>query len=685
MASEKQKFNRQFSDYLLTDLLPYEKGNHFTHLYFYDFVNKNKKDINKIIKGYKHDVKFIDKDWHSAPLNFKISKTKNSFRQLSYINPLGLIESLVFMKKFGDEIISILSNKKSFSTRKPTRTSSLVYKTVNKQTVFYNDNSNEKPQLLITLESKGNFFDHKPFKTITKLLNSPVFNYQNDAFQYTLKFDVQDCFPSIYSHSFKWIIANKTYDSKALANVNSLYVLVDQFLQNLNGSKTNGIIVGPELSRLMNEFLFVHLDEMVIKKLNYQGYTLGIDYNIFRYVDDYFLFTNNKIIENEVFQTITEVLNQFHLKINITKKIELQNDSPLNEWLHAITPLRDVLDKNLLKTNENSTNYLLKYKDIRNTINVLIKNNENSSFICSYLLTIFSKKIEFLEEKQKINMSYNELISTLLYLYTVSPSYTSMQKIIKCLTVLIEKFPSEIPHYIERNIERFSDKLFTSHVADWIDILLFLSCYKINISTGAFEIIKNKVVTSDSPQYFAALSIYCESLKNNKTEIKNVINKTLEKKLDLINWKNFFSDELSWWVFILYSYPSINSKNKDLIKRNLIALKDQFITNQNKLDIMAELREIEILENEIPRLNSGKVAKYRRKIKDIQGSIEKKKKFFSSVEIAQNMIIDFLLTSPQHFIVWDFAKENYHEQFSFYTNDRTIFNPNLIDQHSISF
>src|SRR5690625_185648 len=112
----KYKFNRQFYDYLLTDLLPYEKGNHYTHVYLYKFIMENnggiKKSINKLMRS---DV-YFDNNWSSAPFNFLVTKTEDSQRELSFINPLGLIQSLYFIKVFEDDIISIIQNKKDFST-----------------------------------------------------------------------------------------------------------------------------------------------------------------------------------------------------------------------------------------------------------------------------------------------------------------------------------------------------------------------------------------------------------------------------------------------------------------------------------------------------------------------------------------------------------------------------------------
>ncbi|WP_252152339.1 hypothetical protein [Bacillus subtilis] len=129
----KNKFNRQTIDFLLTELLPYEKGNHFTHLFLYEYLQKNKNTLNKIVKKIKERGDrntFFDSTWHSSPLKFKVSKTNEGFRELSLINPLGLIESLAFINIFEDDLINISHNKVDFSTRKARRINSLTYKKI---------------------------------------------------------------------------------------------------------------------------------------------------------------------------------------------------------------------------------------------------------------------------------------------------------------------------------------------------------------------------------------------------------------------------------------------------------------------------------------------------------------------------------------------------------------------------
>jgi hypothetical protein len=75
--SRKNTFNRQKEDYLISDLLPFEKGNFLTNKYFYEYVLENRKIVNKIVKSIKADKEIFDSKWHSAPLKFKVKKKNN--------------------------------------------------------------------------------------------------------------------------------------------------------------------------------------------------------------------------------------------------------------------------------------------------------------------------------------------------------------------------------------------------------------------------------------------------------------------------------------------------------------------------------------------------------------------------------------------------------------------------------
>ena len=64
-------------------------------------------------------------------------------------------------------------------------------------------------------------------------------------------------------------------------------------MQQINYNETNGIIIGPEFSRIFAELILQSVDRIVEQKLvSKHNLKHKVDYEIFRYVDDYFIFFN---------------------------------------------------------------------------------------------------------------------------------------------------------------------------------------------------------------------------------------------------------------------------------------------------------------------------------------------------------------------------------------------------------
>ncbi|PGQ29254.1 DNA-binding protein [Bacillus thuringiensis] len=662
------KFNRQKSDYLLTDLLPYEKGNHYTHRHFYEYLQTEKKTLKKLFSKIKLQGSF-NSSWHSSPLKFTISKKEDGFREISLINPLGLLESLAFIHLFESDILNIIHNKKDFSTRKARRVNSLAYKKDKNQTVYYSDLVS-KNQLLIALESSGTYFKHYPFKNITQLLNSNRFIYARDKFDLLMTIDIQQCFPSIYTHSYKWLITNKTYDSKGLTGATSVYNNIDTFLQNINGSKTNGIIVGPEICRLLADFLFIHIDQQIIETLADRNLTFRTDYNIFRLVDDYFICSKDDDTQNIIKEVISNRLNEYQLKINGSKVAKFGKREILNTWKIEVLSVIEVIEKifnneakNLnrsissllskLELNEEYTQGLLeaaanfesttsqkryrkvKYNDLRSRVLSTIKLSNEKALVCSYILsTILSKIEEKKNEELLINMRFNDFITFVFFVYSTNINYASTQKIIRILSLLIDKQQLDIKELIENSIERFEEDIFTKFSNDWIDLLLFFATYQINLSYKLVEKITDIFIKEESPVNLAALCIFAESEFVDSTRIVKTVNKLIKQKIAKINQEEFFQDELGWWIYIFLSYPKLNKR-----------LKNEMIDYLNQ--VKSKLRP-------------------------------------DNVDNAKLIVLNFLLANNKHFIEWNFTKDNYYKNYYFYTKDRTVFNPDIIDQISIS-
>ena len=94
----------------------------------------------------------------------------------------------------------------------------------------------------------------------------------------------------------------------------------DRLMQEVNHNETNGIIIGPEFSRIFAELVLQAVDVAVEKKLQSEKLTHKVDYEIFRYVDDYFVFYNDEQDKKIIIQTIQHELKTYKLSLNASKE-----------------------------------------------------------------------------------------------------------------------------------------------------------------------------------------------------------------------------------------------------------------------------------------------------------------------------------------------------------------------------
>jgi hypothetical protein len=146
-------------------------------------------------------------------------------------------------------------------------------------------------------ENLKSFFVYKKFRNIFEFYESPEHHWCEKIFNFMSKLDVSQCFDSIYTHSVAWAIFKKEYAKKHLAETQSTFAFkFDQLMQRINYNETNGILIGPELSRIFAEIILQAIDIDIIQDLYKDNYSIKKDYQIFRYVDDYFIFYNDERI-----------------------------------------------------------------------------------------------------------------------------------------------------------------------------------------------------------------------------------------------------------------------------------------------------------------------------------------------------------------------------------------------------
>ncbi len=341
---------------ILSDVLPYEVPPFFSNRHFYNFLIKNKIaiDENKRFITFKKDntgvlrkiiqilfgieksgifesgTKFdyfrfsensFEKLFVTIPFCFKITHKDNDYRELTVIHPINQLYLVEFYDKYKNTII-YNANLSRFSLRRPSKVSSLKY---------YKDNTNKKKksvnhdiEIIETTDkeytSLKTYFSYQKYSNIYEFYESYEYQRAEKRFDSLLNFDVSKCFDSIYTHTLPWALSNKKIVKDNLGfNKYSFGGRFDKIMQQMNYNETNGIVIGPEFSRIFAELILQRIDKNVEQELHKRGYKYKEDYDIYRYVDDFFVFYNDERIKSEILSLYKIKLQEYNLFFNDSK------------------------------------------------------------------------------------------------------------------------------------------------------------------------------------------------------------------------------------------------------------------------------------------------------------------------------------------------------------------------------
>lgn len=132
---------------------------------------------------------------------------------------------------------------------------------------------------------------------------------------YILKADIAQFFPSIYTHTLSWVAhgrdvakANRGHNS-TVATFNAL----DWFTQQCQSGQTRGVTVGPDVFRILAEFIGCEIDTQLYERAS-DKIIGGI-----RHVDDFYIGVRSEIDASVVLSHLRDVLQTYELQINDVK------------------------------------------------------------------------------------------------------------------------------------------------------------------------------------------------------------------------------------------------------------------------------------------------------------------------------------------------------------------------------
>lgn len=341
MKRKKIKLRYKKERVLFSDVLPYELPLTFTNRHFYRFLVQNgihiendklhwNNDIsegalniialifNTTKKVLKDDGEMQIKDIKTIPFVYRILHKPNKYRELSLIHPANQIAMVDFYEKY-KSLILYYCNQDKFSLRHPSKVAcyffykdrlhdTLLGRKTDKLELFFNE-----------YENLRTYFSYERYNNIYKFYEDYRYQRAEKKFSKLMKFDIQSCFDSIYTHSMAWAISGgKNIYKEHFQGSDDLTFGYrwDKMMQHMAYNETNGIVIGPEFSRIFAEVILQHIDSIVESDLFRQGIKWNVDYVCYRYVDDFFLFYNDDKIKDKAMLLFTKTLKEYKLSIS---------------------------------------------------------------------------------------------------------------------------------------------------------------------------------------------------------------------------------------------------------------------------------------------------------------------------------------------------------------------------------
>lgn len=367
MRRKKIKLRYKKERVVFSDVLPYELPFIFTNRYFYRFLVKNEVSIDStdalhwkkgIDKGalailallsktqssqldgkIEYNLK-IDNRLVNIPFNYAIKHKETSNRRLSIVHPLNQIQMVGFYDRYKNTLL-YMCGKSHFSIRYPSKVACYFYYKDRLHSTLLGKKSDKLEVYFSEYENMKTFFSYKQYANLYKFYEDYRFQRAEKKYQHLLKFDIQGCFDNIYTHSIAWAVNGgmNTYKDFFEGRDDSFASRWDEVMQHLNYNETNGIVIGPEFSRIFAEVIMQHIDLRAETELKKAGFINKVDYECYRYVDDFFLFYNDVIVKEKALRLFDELLREYKMTISHEKTIQIERP-----FITDITRAKNLID-----------------------------------------------------------------------------------------------------------------------------------------------------------------------------------------------------------------------------------------------------------------------------------------------------------------------------------------------------
>lgn len=454
---------RDYSRVLITETPPFETPIIFSNDGLYDQLAKLDKanDIQKLIlKALVFGESGIKPPKSTVPYTYKIKKNSTELRRLALLHPLSQWQIKCFYEKYERLIIHYCSTSPA-SIRAPKRVAASYFSKSSWENINqYKKGTVSTEEIDQYAKHAPSFFAYRGYDRLYKFFNSRDYFDLEKRFSVMKTLDVSKCFDSIYTHCLSWAVKDKPF-TKANVGISSTFAQqFDETIRHGNHNETNGIPIGPEVSRIFSEILFQEIDLRVIESVS--DLKFSVDYAFRRYVDDVFIFARSAEVADKIYQIYADCLVSFNLHANSAKSVSTSRPfSTVKSRLvyDAGRHANEFFDKFL----EQTALGILKPRTVhapwrltKNYIDAIkalcYSSHAGYDEIASYLISVTTERIKRLVNvgnaaiEKDVEADYIETLDVLLnvqfFLYGVAPSVGASYKLSTSL-ILASRFSTK--------------------------------------------------------------------------------------------------------------------------------------------------------------------------------------------------------------------------------------------------
>lgn len=396
----------------------------------------------------------------------------------------------------------------------------------------------------------------------------------------------------------------------------------DKIMQQMNYNETNGIVIGPEFSRIFAELILQKIDKNVEKELHKKGYKYKVDYDIYRYVDDFFVFYNDEKVKGDILALYKVKLQEYNLFFNDSKTQNFSKPIITNITI-AKEEIRKLVEYSMIFQFQNSenqsqiglkyytardiiTNYKAilsqtqtSYKDLQNYFLVIIFNKlkkmiKDIQKMQEELLTLYSERTQAKQEEKKegilekikikekelktiyfqIYKNFMGIIELSFFIYSVLPRVAYSIKICQILFRIIDFIKSQ---------EKTKQKYSTKYSKDEMRYIAFDFDKKHTIFKSIYDNISLVFQKNNSSEYTEVETLYLLTIISELGENYQFSEDLINKNFRVFDIENKSNSNLNYFTILsLLNYIKRDNKFNNIRNhlREIITKKfDNFAPN----------------------------------------------------------------------------------------------------------